>query len=97
LIRLFKIEQQATACLERKVTAKSRRMTEPRYSWQSTYSAVIAETNLDRLQGKIYVALAEIEQRRLSPIDAEEAKTLAEAELVLRLLQTEPRESFGAQ
>lgn len=72
-------------------------MTEPRYSWQVAYSAVIAETNPARLPGKIYAALAEMEQRRLSPMDAEEANALAEAELVLRLLQTEPRDSFEAQ
>lgn len=72
-------------------------MTEQRYSWQGAYSAVISETNPSRLQGKIYVALSEIEQRRLSPMDAEEANALTEAELVLRLLQREPRDSFEAQ
>jgi hypothetical protein len=64
-------------------------VTEQRYSWQSAYSAVISETNPSRLQGKIYIALSEIE-----PMDAEEANALAEAGQVLRLLQGEPRDSF---
>jgi hypothetical protein len=64
-------------------------MTEPRYSWQATYSAVIAEHDLAKLSEKIYAALSECEQRRLTPMDAEEANALAEAERALRLLQIE--------
>jgi hypothetical protein len=63
-------------------------MTEPRYSWQATYSAVIAEHDLAKSE-KIYAALSECEQRRLTPMDAEEANALAEAERALRLLQIE--------
>jgi hypothetical protein len=50
---------------------------------------VISETDATRVQERIYAALAECEQRLLSPIGDDEAKALAEAEKVLRMMQTD--------
>lgn len=72
-------------------------MTEQRYSWQAAYTAVVLETNPARLPLKLYEALSACEERRLSPIGAEEEKALSEAEQVLRLLQTERPDLFDAQ
>ena len=64
-------------------------MTEQRYSWQAAYGAVIAESDPGLIPGKLYAALAECEQRRLSAVGPDEEKALREAETVLRLLRDE--------
>jgi hypothetical protein len=64
-------------------------MTQQRYSWHDAYSAAISVTNSAVLKERIYEALAACEQRRLSPMDTDEAKALAEAEQVLQILQNE--------
>jgi hypothetical protein len=65
-----------------------------RYSWQAAYNSAITENDPTRLALKIYEAQSACEERRLSPIDDEESKTLAEAEQVLRMLQNERLDSF---
>lgn len=71
-------------------------MTQKRYSWQAAYGAAITVTDRDVLHARIYEALAACEQGRLSPMDAEEAEALAEAEEVLRMLQNEGHDKFEA-
>jgi hypothetical protein len=62
-------------------------MTDQRYSWQTAHGAVIAESDPALVPGKLYAALAECEQRRLSAVGPDEEKALREAEAVLRLLR----------
>jgi hypothetical protein len=70
---------------------------QPRYSWQIAYNNATTVTNPEALKSKIYEALAAFEQRRSTPMGAEEAQALAEAEQVLRMLHDEPPDqTFGA-
>jgi hypothetical protein len=62
-------------------------MTDQRYAWQAAYGAVIAESDPALIPGKVYAALSECEQRRLSSVGPEEEKALREAEEVLRMLR----------
>jgi hypothetical protein len=72
-------------------------MTEQSYSWQIAYRGAVLETDPAALPGKVLEAVSACEQRRLSPIDADEAKALAEAEQVLRMLQNEQPDSSNPQ
>jgi hypothetical protein len=60
-----------------------------RYPWQVAYLPAILETNSAAAQLKIYEALSACERRRLSSIDEQEEKALAEAEAVLRTKRAE--------
>jgi hypothetical protein len=64
-------------------------MNEQRYRWQAAYGAVVAESDPALIPVKLYAALSECEQRRFSPVDADEEKALREAEEVLRMLRDE--------
>jgi hypothetical protein len=70
-----------------------------RYPWQEAYDAAVLETDYASMTIKIYVALAAIEQRRLSPseIDGAEEEALQHSELALKTLVTERLDSFEAQ
>lgn len=71
-------------------------MTEQLYPWQAACHAAVVETDPTRLPLRIYEAQSACEERRLSPIGADEEKALAEAEQVLRLLQDGRLDSSGA-
>jgi hypothetical protein len=70
-----------------------------RYPWQEAYDAAVLETDDAAMAVKIQVALAAIEQRRLSPpeIDGAEEEALQYSELALKTLVTERLDSFEAQ
>lgn len=70
-----------------------------RYPWQEAYDAAVLETDAAAMTIKIYVALAAIEQRPLSPpeIDGAEEEALQHSELALKTLVTERLDSFEAQ
>jgi hypothetical protein len=60
-----------------------------RYPWQVAYVPAVVETNPASASLKIYEAQSACERRRLSPLDEEEERALAEAEAVLRTKQAE--------
>jgi hypothetical protein len=64
-------------------------MTEQSFSWQVAYCIAVLKTDPAAFPGKVLEALSACEQRRLSPIDADEATALAKVEQVLRMLQTD--------
>jgi hypothetical protein len=72
-------------------------MTEQLYPWQAACHAPVVETDPTRLPVGIYEAQSACEERRLSPIGADEENALAEAEKVLRLLQNGRHDSSRAQ
>jgi hypothetical protein len=72
-------------------------MASQRYPWQSAYNAAAIETSPVLLSIKIYEAQSACEERRLTPVDGDEAQKLAEAEEVLKILQSERLDSFDAQ
>ena len=59
------------------------------YSWQQAYLAAVLETDNDLMPLRIYEALAAIEQRLLSPMDAIEQKTVDDAQTGLLTLKAE--------
>jgi hypothetical protein len=59
------------------------------YSWQQTYLAAVLETDNDLMPLRIYEALAAIEQRLLSPMDAIEQKIVDDAQTGLLTLKAE--------
>jgi hypothetical protein len=59
------------------------------YSWQQAYLAAVLETDNDLMPLRIYEALAAIEQRLLSPMDAFEQKTVDDAQTGLLTLKAE--------
>src|SRR6202161_205277 len=59
------------------------------YSWQQAYLAAVLETDTDLMPLRIYEALAAIEQRLLSPMDAFEQKTVDDAQTGLLTLKAE--------
>jgi hypothetical protein len=67
---------------------------ETSYTWQNVYMAAVCETDNERMMNRIYEALAAIEQRRLSPVEAEseEDHALTAAEAGLQSLITERTE-----
>jgi hypothetical protein len=59
------------------------------YSWQQAYLAAVLETDNDLMPLRIYEALAAIEQRLLSPMDAIEQKVVDDAQTGLLTLKAE--------
>jgi hypothetical protein len=61
------------------------------YSWQPTYLSAVLETDDAAMPGRIYEALAAIEQRRLSPIEAggPEERAMEDAQRGLLALKDE--------
>src|ERR1700677_2363339 len=59
------------------------------YSWQQAYLAAVLETDNDLMPLRIYEALAAIEQRLLSPMDAIEQRTVDDAQTGLLTLKAE--------
>jgi hypothetical protein len=59
------------------------------YSWQDEYTAALAEQDPEKQRRLVYRAIATIEQRRLSSLDAdgEEHEALARAERALGILK----------
>lgn len=59
------------------------------YSWQDDYIAALAEKDPEKQRRLVYRAIATIEQRRLSSLDAdsEEHEALARAERALEILK----------
>jgi hypothetical protein len=55
------------------------------FPWQESYFAIFDETDCDLALGRIYEAIAAIEQRRLSPVQTEiEEVALLLAEMGIR-------------
>jgi hypothetical protein len=59
------------------------------YSWQQGYLGAVLETDKRPDAFRIYEALAAIEQRLLSPMDAIEQRALADAQTGLLTLKAE--------
>src|ERR1700685_4589548 len=59
------------------------------YSWQQAYLAAVLETDNDLMPLRIYEALAAIEQRLLSPMDAIEQRAVDDAQTGLLTLKAE--------
>jgi 7,8-dihydro-6-hydroxymethylpterin-pyrophosphokinase len=59
------------------------------YSWQQVYLTAVLETDNDLMPLRIYEALAAIEQRLLSPMDANEQRTIDDAQTGLLTLKAE--------
>jgi len=59
------------------------------YSWQQAYLAAVLETDSDLMPLQIYEALAAIEQRLLSPMDAIERRAVDDAQTGLLTLKAE--------
>lgn len=59
------------------------------YSWQDDYIAALGEQDTEKQRRLVYRAIAAIEQRRLSSLDAdgEEHDALARAERALEILK----------
>jgi hypothetical protein len=55
-------------------------------SWRADYIAAVAEMDPERQRQLFYHAILAIEQRRLSPMDGEEAEAIERADKALRLL-----------
>jgi hypothetical protein len=70
-----------------------------KYSWQAAYRAAILETDNAAIPGRIYEALAAIEQRRLSDLEpgCDEDHALEDAERGLLALKAERLGPFGTQ
>jgi hypothetical protein len=65
------------------------------YRWQQTYLAAISETDDGRLPGRILEARSAIEQRLLSPIEADELTAIENAHQALEMLQREYEQRKG--
>ena len=65
------------------------------YSWEESYLAAVRETDEYLMEGRIYDALAAIEQRRLSPVepDSDEDRALKNAEAGIKALLAERTDS----
>jgi len=59
------------------------------YSWQQAYLAAVLETDNDLMSLRIYEALAAIEQRLLSPMEAVEQRVIDAAQIGLLTLKAE--------
>jgi len=59
------------------------------YSWQQVYLTAVLETDNDLMSLRIYEALAAIEQRLLSPVDAIEQRAVDDAQTGLLTLKAE--------
>jgi flagellar biosynthesis regulator FlbT len=61
------------------------------YSWEESYFAAVREADKNLMEGRIYEALAAIEQRRLSPVepDSNEDRALKNAEAAIKALIAE--------
>ena len=59
------------------------------YLWQQASLAAVLETDNDLMPLRIYVALAAVEQRLLSPMDAVEQRTVDDAQTGLLTLKAE--------
>jgi hypothetical protein len=59
------------------------------YSWQQAYLAAVLETDNDLMSLRIYEALAAIEQRLLSPMEAVEQRVIDDAQTGLLTLKAE--------
>jgi hypothetical protein len=61
------------------------------YQWHRAYWAAVCETDDSLMPGRILIALAAIQQRRLAPleIDADESAALKRAEHGLQVLKAE--------
>jgi hypothetical protein len=64
-------------------------MDSPTYSWQPPYLSAILETDDAAMPTRIYEALAAIEQRLLSPIEAAEYKAIEHAQRGMLTLKAE--------
>jgi hypothetical protein len=66
------------------------------YGWQSVYTKAILETDDLPLTGRIYEAIAAIEQRRLSPVESnsDEDCALNDAEAGIKALITARADRF---
>jgi hypothetical protein len=60
-----------------------------RYWWEIPYVLAILQTNEPSMQNALNEAVAALEQRRLSPVDATEEIALADAEVALKMLTGE--------
>ena len=69
------------------------------YMWQTAYNAAVLETDNGKIPLRIYEALAAIEQRRLSDLEAgsDEERALEEAERGLLALKAERMDPFGTK
>jgi hypothetical protein len=59
------------------------------YSWQQAYLAAVLETDNDLMPIRVCEALAAIEQRLLSPMEAIEQRTIDDAQTGLVTLKAE--------
>jgi hypothetical protein len=59
------------------------------YSWQQAYLAAVLETDNDLMPLRIYEALAAIEQRLISPLEAIEQMAIDDAQKGLLTLKAE--------
>jgi hypothetical protein len=59
------------------------------YSWQQAYLAAVLETDNDLMSLRIYEALAAVEQRLLSPMEAIEQRVIDDAQTGLLTLKAE--------
>ncbi len=66
-------------------------MDQTNYLWQAAYMAAVYETDDSLMQGRIFEALAALEQRLLSPIEAhsEEYRAIKNAQAALETLKAE--------
>ena len=60
-----------------------------RYSWEIPYLLAILETDDRTMHSALHDAIAALEQRRLSPVSADEETALAGAEAGLQMLIAE--------
>jgi hypothetical protein len=65
------------------------------YSWEESYLAAVRETDKSLMEGRIYEALAAIEQRWLSPVEpgSDEDRALKNAEAGVKALIAERTDS----
>jgi hypothetical protein len=59
------------------------------YPWQTACVFAILETDESKMHGRLYEAIAAIEQRRLIPVNSDEEIALADAEAGLQILISE--------
>ena len=64
-----------------------------RYWWEIPYVLAILQTNEPSMQNALNEAVAALEQRRLSPVNATEEIALADAEVALTMLTGERAQS----
>ena len=69
-------------------------MDQSNYLWQAAYMAAVYETDDSLMDGRILEARAALEQRLLSPIEAEECRAIQNAERALEALRAERVHKF---